>query len=142
MKIFKAEQWNIEVLAPLFEAYRLANGMSENPDRTLTFLTNRIRFNESMFFVAVNENAQAVGFVQLYPRLSSLQLQRYWQLTDIFVKEDKHQTDIYAALISKEFVRYTQSNRLVAELSQTQQNILEREGFKLNTKKSLFELTL
>ncbi|MDU5695619.1 MAG: GNAT family N-acetyltransferase, partial [Haemophilus parainfluenzae] len=23
MKIFKAEQWNIEVLAPLFEAYRL-----------------------------------------------------------------------------------------------------------------------
>ena len=144
MKIFKAEQWNIEVLAPLFEAYRLANGMSENPDRTLTFLTNRIRFNESMFFVAVNKNSQAIGFVQLYPRLSSLQLQRYWQLTDIFVKEDKHQTDIYAALISKakEFVRYTQSNRLVAELSQTQQNILEREGFKLNTKKSLFELTL
>lgn len=144
MKIFKAEQWNIEVLAPLFETYRLANGMSENPDRTLTFLTNRIRFNESMFFVAVNENAQAVGFVQLYPRLSSLQLQRYWQLTDIFVKEDKHQTDIYAALISKakEFVRYTQSNRLVAELSQAQQSILEREGFKLNTKKSLFELTL
>ena len=62
MKIFKAEQWNIEVLAPLFEAYRLANGMSENPDRTLTFLTNRIRFNESMFFVAVNENSQAIGF--------------------------------------------------------------------------------
>ena len=144
MKIFKAEQWNIEVLAPLFEAYRLANGMSENPDRTLTFLTNRIRFNESMFFVAINENAQAIGFVQLYPRLSSLQLQRYWQLTDIFVKEDKHQAEVYAALISKakEFVRYTQSNRLVAELSQAQQNILEREGFKLNTKKSLFELTL
>ena len=69
MKIFKAEQWNIEVLAPLFEAYRLANGMSENPDRTLTFLTNRIRFNESMFFVAVNENSQAIGFIQL---LSSL----------------------------------------------------------------------
>ena len=50
MKIFKAEQWNIEVLAPLFEAYRLANGMSENPDRTLTFLTNRIRFNEKHVF--------------------------------------------------------------------------------------------
>ena len=99
---------------------------------------------KACFFVAVNENSQAIGFVQLYPRLSSLQLQRYWQLTDIFVKEDKHQTDIYAALISKakEFVRYTQSNRLVAELSQAQQNILEREGFKLNTKKSLFELTL
>ena len=40
MKIFKAEQWNIEVLAPLFEAYRLANGMSENPDRTFN-LSNK-----------------------------------------------------------------------------------------------------
>ena len=144
MKIFKAEQWNIEVLAPLFEAYRLANGMSENPDRTLTFLTNRMRFNESMFFIAVNENAQAIGFVQLYPRLSSLQLQRYWQLTEIFSKEDKHQADIYAEISSKAkvFVRYTQYNLLVAEFSLAQQNILEREGFKLNTKKSLFELTL
>lgn len=51
MKIFKAEQWNINVLLPLFEAYRLANGMSNNPDRTLTFLTNRIRFNESIFLL-------------------------------------------------------------------------------------------
>lgn len=144
MKVFKAEQWNIQALLPLFEEYRLNNGMQENPERTLTFLTNRIRFNESMFFIALDDNGQAIGFVQLFPRLATLQLERYWQLTDIFVKEDKHQTDIYAALISKakEFVRYTQSNRLVAELSQTQQNILEREGFKLNTKKSLFELTL
>lgn len=135
MKIFKAEQWNIEVLAPLFEAYRLANGMSENPDRTLTFLTNRIRFNESMFFIAVNENSQAIGFVQLYPRLSSLQLQRYWQLTDIFVKEDKHQTDIYAALISKakEFVRYTQSNRLVAEACNTLKKLANGKLYADNT---------
>lgn len=144
MKIFKAEKWNINVLLPLFEAYRLANGMSNNPDRTLTFLTNRIRFNESIFFIAVNENSQPVGFIQLYPRLSSLRLQRYWQLTDIFVREDMCQPDIYTALISKakEFVRYTQSNRLVTELDPIQQSMLENEGFKLNTKKNLFELTL
>ena len=144
MKIFKAEQWNIEVLLPLFEHYRLANGMTENPDRTLTFLTNRIRFNESLFFIAVNSQHEAVGFIQLYPRLSSLQLQRYWQLTDIYVKDCTQQSEIYAALISKakEFVLYTQSNRLVAELGQAQHELLEHEGFKLNPKKSLFELSL
>ncbi|OOF39216.1 GNAT family N-acetyltransferase [Rodentibacter rarus] len=144
MKIFKAEQWNIEVLLPLFERYRLANGMTENPDRTLTFLSNRIRFNESLFFIAVNGQNEAVGFVQLYPRLSSLQLQRYWQLTDIYVVDGAQQTEIYTALISKakEFVLYTQSNRLVAELGQAQHELLEFEGFKLNPKKSLFELSL
>ena len=136
MKIFKAEQWNIEVLLPLFEHYRSANGMTENPERTLTFLTNRIRFNESLFFIAVDEQDvdkqdKAVGFIQLYPRLSSLQLQRYWQLTDIYVTNRPQQAEIYAALISKakDFVLYTQSNRLVAELGQAQHKLLEREGF-------------
>lgn len=51
MKIFKAEQWNLESLLPLFEQYRLSHGMSENPDRTLAFLTNRIRFSESIFLL-------------------------------------------------------------------------------------------
>ena len=133
MKLFKAEQWNIDVLLPLFEAYRQAYGQAENPERTLAFLTNRI-----------NENAQAIGFVQLYPRLSSLQLQRYWQITDIFVLEHAQQTEIYAALISKakDFVHFTQSNRLVAELAQNQYSMLESEGFKLNPKERLFELSL
>ncbi|SPY32598.1 GNAT family N-acetyltransferase [Pasteurella canis] len=144
MKIFKAEQWNLDILLPLFEQYRLSHGMLENPDRTLAFLTNRIRFSESIFFIAVNENQHALGFIQLYPRLSSLQLQRYWQLTDIFVSPNSNYAEVYAALIAKakEFVRYTQSTRLVVEQGQQQQALLEAEGFKINPKKSLFELNL
>ena len=103
MKLFKAEQWNIDVLLPLFEAYRQAYGQAENPERTLAFLTNRMRFNESLFFIAVDENEKAIGFVQLFPRLSSLQL---------------------------------------AELAQNQYSMLESEGFKLNPKERLFELSL
>ena len=33
------------------EPIDLPTGMSENPDRTLTFLTNRMRFIESMFLL-------------------------------------------------------------------------------------------
>lgn len=145
MKIFKAEQWNLDILLPLFEHYRLASGMSENPDRTLAFLTNRIRFSESIFFIALDDdNQQPLGFIQLYPRLSSLQLQRYWQLTDIFVLPNSNYADIYTALVAKakEFVRYTQSTRLVVEQGQQQQAILEAEGFKINPKKTIFELNL
>ncbi|MGC7590847.1 GNAT family N-acetyltransferase [Bisgaard Taxon 46] len=144
MKIFKAEQWNLDILLPLFEQYRLACGMSENPDRTLAFLTNRIRFSESIFFIALDDNQQSLGFIQLYPRLSSLQLQRYWQLTDIFVPPHSNYAEIYAALVAKakEFVRYTQSTRLVVEQGQQQQAILEAEGFKINPKKTIFELNL
>lgn len=144
IQIFKAEQWNLDILLPLFEEYRLSHGMSENPERTSTFISNRIRFGESIFFIAVNQQSQCVGFIQLYPRLSSLQLQRYWQLTDIFVKECEKKAEIYTALIAKakEFVSFTQSNRLVIEQRIQQQDLLEREGFKLNPNKFVFELTL
>ena len=144
IKIFKAEQWNLETLLPLFEEYRLSQGMTENPERTLTFLSNRIRFSESIFFLALDQSQQALGFIQLYPRLSSLQLQRYWQLTDIFVRQGNQSNDIYTALIAKakEFVSYTQSTRLVVEQDRQQHHLLEQEGFRLNPKKAVFELNL
>ena len=144
IKIFKAEQLNLDILLPLFEEYRPSHGMAENPERTLTFLTNRIRFSESIFFLALDEDKKAVGFIQLYPRLSSLQLQRYWQLTDIFVRNISHKNDVYTALISKakEFVSYTQSTRLTVEQDIQRHHLLENEGFKLNPKKSVFELNL
>lgn len=144
MRIFKAEQWNLPLLLPLFEAYRLSHGMSENPDRTLIFLSNRIRFSESIFFIAVNEQQQAVGFIQLYPRLSSLQLQRYWQLTDIFVRNGAENAQIYTDLIekAKEFVSFTQAKMLTIEQDFSQQGMFVSEGFIHNPKKALFELVL
>jgi len=92
----------------------------------------------------LDEDKKAVGFIQLYPRLSSLQLQRYWQLTDIFVRNISHKNDVYTALISKakEFVSYTQSTRLTVEQDIQRHHLLENEGFKLNPKKSVFELNL
>ncbi|WP_439240001.1 MULTISPECIES: GNAT family N-acetyltransferase [unclassified Lonepinella] len=144
MRIFKAEQWNLAVLLPLFEEYRLSHGMAENPERTHTFLNNRIRFSESIFFLAFDDQQQAVGFIQLYPRISSLRLQRYWQLTDIFVQNTPKKTEIYTALIekAKEFVCFTQANVLTVEQDQQQRHLLEMEGFKLNPQKAVFELLL
>lgn len=144
MKIFKAEQWNLDLLLPLFEEYRITQGMTENPDRTLAFLNNRIRFSESIIFLAVDNRQRALGFIQLYPRLSSLRLQRYWQVTDIFVSRGHEQSEIDSALLekAKEFVRFTRSDRLIIEQNHQANEQWERRGFKLNTQKSVFELRL
>lgn len=144
MKIFKAEQWNLDLLLPLFEEYRITQGMTENPDRTLAFLNNRIRFSESIIFLAVDSRQRALGFIQLYPRLSSLRLQRYWQVTDIFVSRGHEQSEIDSALLekAKEFVRFTRSDRLIIEQNHQANEQWERRGFKLNTQKSVFELRL
>ncbi|MGR6980577.1 GNAT family N-acetyltransferase [Testudinibacter sp. P27/CKL/0425] len=143
MRIFKAELWNLELILPLFEQYRREQGMGENPERSLAFLANRIRFSESIVFIAVNDQ-QAVGFVQLYPRLSSLRLQRYWQLTDLFVSQIPNQQEIQRELLrkSREFVSFTQSNLLVVEAAQSQRDFWQAQGFNLNSNKGVFEVRL
>ncbi|SMB83203.1 Acetyltransferase (GNAT) family [Pasteurella testudinis DSM 23072] len=144
MRIFKAELWNLELILPLFEQYRRQQGMSENAERALSFLANRIRFSESILFLAVNDQQQAVGFVQLYPRLSSLRLQRYWQLTDIFVSDSRQQQTITQELLrkSREFVSFTQSSLLVVESAPNQREFWHEQGFKLNPNKGVFEVKL
>ena len=134
----------MDLLLPLFEEYRITQGMTENPDRTLAFLNNRIRFSESIIFLAVDSRQRALGFIQLYPRLSSLRLQRYWQVTDIFVSRGHEQSEIDSALLekAKEFVRFTRSDRLIIEQNHQANEQWERRGFKLNTQKSVFELRL
>ena len=66
MRIFEAELWNLELILPLFEQYRRERGMSENSERSLAFLANRIHFSESILFVAVQDQ-QAVGEDRLRP---------------------------------------------------------------------------
>ena len=143
MRIFKAELWNLELILPLFEQYRRERGMSENSERSLAFLANRIHFSESILFVAVQDQ-QAVGFVQLYPRLSSLRLQRYWQLTDIFVANIPNHQQITSELLRKsgDFVSFTQSKLLVLESAPNQRVFWQHQGFKLNPNKNVFEIRL
>jgi GNAT superfamily N-acetyltransferase len=41
--------------------------------------------NESVIFVAQNQQGQAIGFTQLYPAFSSVSARRIWILNDLFV---------------------------------------------------------
>ncbi|MBE2894995.1 GNAT family N-acetyltransferase [Spirabiliibacterium falconis] len=142
MRIFKAEVWNLDLLLPLFEHYRSQLGSPANPERARLFLSNRIRFSESIIFLAVDEQERAIGFAQLYPHWSSSQLSRYWQLSDLFVYSAANQTDAQKQLLHKcrEFVKFTQSQRLVLDAMGTQQTFWESLGFKLDSNKQRFEL--
>ncbi|MBE2897062.1 GNAT family N-acetyltransferase [Pasteurellaceae bacterium HPA106] len=142
MRIFKAEVWNLDLLLPLFEQYRNHLGSPANPERARIFLSNRIRFSESIIFLVLDEQERAIGFAQLYPHWSSVQLSRYWQLSDIFVAPDVSEADTLTLLLSKcrEFVKFTQSQRLALNAMSTQRTFWESLGFKLDSTRQRFEL--
>ncbi len=50
------------------------------------FLNERIANDESVIYIATEENENLSAFVQLYPFFTSVGMKRSWLLNDLFVK--------------------------------------------------------
>lgn len=82
--IVKADQQHVDVLVPLFDAYRVFYEQESDLSAAKEFLTQRLSRNESTVFIAFSDD-QAVGFTQLYPLFSSVSLKPLHLLNDLFV---------------------------------------------------------
>ena len=74
----------LDVVVPLFDAYRSFYGRPSDPARARAFLAERFQHHESIIFLALDESG-AVGFTQLYPVFSSVSCTRKYLLNDLFV---------------------------------------------------------
>jgi len=75
---------DLDVVAPLFDAYRSFYGRPTDLARARAFLAERFAHHESIVFLALDESG-AVGFTQLYPVFSSVSCTRKYLLNDLFV---------------------------------------------------------
>ncbi len=111
----------IDQLVELFNEYRIFYGKDEDKVTAKQFLQDRIKNNESVIFVAVNDNDQLVGFVQLYPLFSSTNMGRIWLLNDLYVAPDHRGLKISKLLIerAKELARETNAVGISLETAKT-----------------------
>jgi GNAT superfamily N-acetyltransferase len=96
----RAELDDLDVLAPLFDAYRRFYGQPSDLAGTRTFLADRFKRGESVIFLAVVDGA-IVGFTQLYPSFSSVSMKRLWVLNDLFVTPDARKSGAGRALLER-----------------------------------------
>jgi ribosomal protein S18 acetylase RimI-like enzyme len=86
MNIRQAGMADVDLVAPLFDAYR--QFYERPPDLALSraFLAERLSRGDSVVYVA-EEDGMALGFVQLYPLFSSTARRpgRSWLLNDLYV---------------------------------------------------------
>jgi ribosomal protein S18 acetylase RimI-like enzyme len=87
-EIRRAIPSDVDVLAPLFDAYRGFYGRPPDPPLTRRFLSERLTRGESVILLAVDETTLC-GFTQLYPLFSSLRCRPIWILSDLFVAPDR-----------------------------------------------------
>jgi GNAT superfamily N-acetyltransferase len=130
-----AEQ--VELVAPLFDAYRQFYGQPSNLEGARRFLAERLRRAESVIFAEV-EDGRALGFTQLYPSFSSVSMKPVWILNDLFVAEDARRRGVGARLLraARDHGLRTGAARLAlstAVTNATAQAVYEREGWRRDT---------
>jgi GNAT superfamily N-acetyltransferase len=85
MQVKRAGPGDLDAVAPLFDGYRQFYGQRSDLGAARAFLADRLARDESVIFLAVAEDREALGFTQLYPSFSSVSLRRLWILNDLFV---------------------------------------------------------
>lgn len=125
----------LDDLVPLFDAYRVFYQQKSNPEAGRQFLQTRLVNNESVIFVAYDEN-KAVGFTQLYPKYSSARITKNWILNDLFVVDSARRAGVGERLIIQACAFAREDGASFVQLSTqventTAQNLYKKMGFQL-----------
>jgi ribosomal protein S18 acetylase RimI-like enzyme len=76
---------DVDVIAPLFDAYRQFYEQPHDLDKAKNFIYDRIHRQESVILLACNADQKVIGFCQLYPTFCSVEAQPIYTLYDLFV---------------------------------------------------------
>jgi ribosomal protein S18 acetylase RimI-like enzyme len=87
LEILRATTDHVDLLAPLFDAYRRFYGCAADLPAAQAFLAERIGRGESIIFLALLDG-RPVGFTQLYPTFTSIGIRRAWILNDLYVSPE------------------------------------------------------
>jgi len=136
VRVRQATVEDLNLLVPLFDAYRRFYRQSSEPERARQFLLDRFAHNQSVIFVAFEGDA-AIGFTQLYPSFSSVSMARIFILNDLFVAPEARGCGAGSALLesASEYGRRGVGNT-------TAQSLYERLGWKRDTAFCVYQLAL
>lgn len=138
IKALRATAADLETVAKLFDAYRGFYQQPSNLAQSRAFIAERMAGNESAIFLAQDENAEALGFVQLYPTFSSIDAHRTWLLSDLFTAPAARGRGVGRLLMNtaRDFALQTGAKGLVLETATdnfTAQGLYESLGYVRDT---------
>jgi GNAT superfamily N-acetyltransferase len=121
----------------LFQGYLHFYKRDHAVDTMQRFLSERLSGGDSFIFLAFDE-ADAVGFAQVYPTYSSLSLARAWVLNDLFVAPEARGTGAGRALLRVVSAQAARVGAVYVALETAEDNLraqalYESEGFIVDT---------
>src|SRR5580658_9202922 len=91
---------DLDLLVPLFDAYRQFYRRPSDPSLARRFLHERLQHDQSIIFLALRQDGSAAGFAQLFPSFSSASAAPIFVLNDLFVQPEARRMGVGALLLS------------------------------------------
>ncbi len=126
---------DLDVVAPLFDAYRQFYEQAPDAAAARHFIRDRLQRDESVILLALNDAQQALGFCQLYPLFCSIDAMSIYQLSDLFVAPEARRSGAGRALLlaAERHAKNTGRTRLeltTARTNKTAQSLYESLGWQ------------
>lgn len=116
LDIRRATSADLDLVAPLFDTYRVFYGKPSEPAVARDFIEARISREQSVILLALDDG-KAIGFTQLYPAFSSVSATHVWILNDLLVLPEARRGGAARALLTTaaDFARADGALRLELE---------------------------
>lgn len=149
-RIIRAAAESVDMLAPLFDAYRGFYQQPSDLPAARDFLRERIERDQSVIFLAIvqaGRRESAAGFTQLYPVFSSVSLRPAWILNDLFVDVGHRRLGIARLLLQRAAEFAAQAGACCLELATAIDNrpaqaLYESLAWKRETEFCRYALTM
>lgn len=89
MQVIHCAEAQLDVLAALFNDYRIFYEQKSDLPGCRAFIQQNIEQQRSKLFLLMSDGGQPVAFSQLYPAICSLSMRPYCYLSDLYVIESE-----------------------------------------------------
>lgn len=101
IEIIRADPSHLDLIAPLFDAYRQFYEQPADLTKARNFIEARLKNDDSVIFLALDPDGAAIGFTQLFPSFCSVAAKNVWSLEDLFVSPRARRTGAARALMNR-----------------------------------------
>lgn len=122
-KTRKATIEDVEKIAPLFDAYRQFYEQEPNLEFAKEFISTRLKNNESIIFIAEDNEENALGFCQIYPSFCSVIGAPIYTLSDLFVSPRARKYGIGRLLLQQANLHAKENNIPRMDLTTAKTNL-------------------
>jgi ribosomal protein S18 acetylase RimI-like enzyme len=145
--IWRAGVLDLDLLVPLFDAYRQFYELPSDVALCRSYLQARLERDEAVVFLAGTRGSEGVGFTLLYPTFASLHARPSFVLYDLFVAPAGRGRGLGRQLMNRARQHAEESGAASIVLSTAHTNVIgqtlyESLGYKQDTEFLTYELIL